>query len=153
MDLILWRHADAWEAEPGQDDQSRALTPRGEKQAQRVGQWLDQCLPEGTRILCSPAVRTEQTVRSLGRKFKLRDALSPGATVEDVLEAVRWPVARNPVLVVGHQPTLGAVIAHLLHMQTPSCPVRKGAVWWLRLRQRDGQNMAMVMAVKHPDKL
>lgn len=153
MDLILWRHADAWEAKPGQDDLSRALTPRGEKQAQRVGQWLDQSLPEGTRILCSPALRCEQTVRALGRKFKLRDALSPGSTVDDVLESARWPVSRNPVLVVGHQPTLGAVIAHLLQMQTPSCSVRKGAVWWLRLRQKDGQSSAMVLAVMHPDKL
>ena len=61
MDLILWRHAEAHEAAPGEDDMSRSLTPRGERQAFRMAQWLERQLPEGTRILCSPAKRTEQT--------------------------------------------------------------------------------------------
>ena len=30
MDLILWRHAEAHDAEPGQDDMERALTPKGQ---------------------------------------------------------------------------------------------------------------------------
>ena len=36
MDLILWRHAEAHEGSEGQDDLTRALTPRGEKQAARM---------------------------------------------------------------------------------------------------------------------
>ena len=47
------------------------LTPRGEKHAQRMAQWVDQQLPEGVRILCSPAVRAEQTVQPLKRKYKV----------------------------------------------------------------------------------
>jgi phosphohistidine phosphatase len=49
MDLILWRHAEAHEAAPGEDDMSRSLTPRGERQAIRMAQWLERQLPEGTR--------------------------------------------------------------------------------------------------------
>jgi len=78
MDLILWRHAEAHEAEPGEDDLQRALTPRGRKQAERMSVWLESQLPEGTRILSSPAVRAEQTVRALGRKYKVRDVVSAG---------------------------------------------------------------------------
>ena len=51
MDLIFWRHSEAFEALEGQDDMSRALTPRGEKQAARMGQWLDRQLPEGQSFL------------------------------------------------------------------------------------------------------
>ena len=41
MDLILWRHAEANEIEHDDDDLSRVLTVRGEKQAQRMSNWLD----------------------------------------------------------------------------------------------------------------
>jgi phosphohistidine phosphatase len=38
MDLILWRHAEAFEMrEPVQDDLDRALTPKGERQAAAHG--------------------------------------------------------------------------------------------------------------------
>ena len=36
MDLILWRHAEAFDLAEGQTDLERALTPRGEKQAARM---------------------------------------------------------------------------------------------------------------------
>ena len=100
MDLILWRHAEAHDPKEGEHDLSRRLTPRGEKHAARMAQWLEQQLPEGVRILCSPAVRAEQTVQALKRKYKVRDALAPGATVQDLLETSGWPLAKYPVLVV-----------------------------------------------------
>ena len=153
MDLILWRHAEAFDLQEGEHDLSRRLTPKGEKHAERMARWLDQQLPEGTRILCSPAVRTEQTVQALKRKYKVRDALAPGATVQDVLESAGWPQARNPVLLVGHQPTLGAVVSHLFGMGSEPMAIRKGAVWWLRSRQREGQNQTLILSVMSPEKL
>ncbi len=153
MDLILWRHAEAFDLEGQEDDLLRPLTARGEKHAQRMGQWLDRQLPEGTRILSSPAVRAEQTARALQRKYKVRDALSPGASVQDVLEAVQWPDAKFPVLVVGHQPWMGEVAAQLLGMNMASCPVRKGAVWWLRNRLREGAEQTIILSVTTPEKL
>ncbi|MDB5871310.1 MAG: phosphohistidine phosphatase sixA-like protein [Ramlibacter sp.] len=151
MDLILWRHAEAEDAAKGQDDLQRALTSRGEKQAARVAAWLDRQLPEGTRILCSPALRCEQTVLPLGRKYKTREELAPGATVADVLQVAQWPSAKQAVLVVGHQPVLGEVLAQLLHLKQGSCPIRKGAAWWLRTRERDGDEQTVVVAVQSPD--
>jgi len=153
MDLILWRHAEAFDPEDGQDDLHRRLTPRGEKHAERMARWLEQQLPEGTRILCSPAVRTEQTVQALKRKYKLRDALAPGATVQDVLETSGWPQARHPVLVVGHQPALGAVVSHLFGMGPEPMAIRKGAVWWLRHRMREDRSQTVILSVTTPDRL
>jgi len=153
MDLIIWRHAEAHEAAPGEDDLQRALTPRGRKQAERMAAWLEAQLPQGTRILSSPAVRADQTVRALGRKYKVRDALSPGASVQDVLETSGWPDAKYPVLLVGHQPSLGGLIAHLLQMPDAACAIRKGSVWWLRNRSREGQDQTVLMAVTSPERL
>jgi len=151
MDLILWRHAEAEDPGDDVDDLQRVLTSKGEKQAARVAAWLDRMLPEGTRILCSPARRCEQTAQALGRKFKLREELAPGAGVQQVLESAQWPHARHPVLVVGHQPTLGQVVATLLHIEGGECAVRKGAVWWLRTRERAGGLESVVIAVQPPD--
>jgi phosphohistidine phosphatase len=153
MDLILWRHADAEDGDETIDDLDRVLTPRGVKQAARVAGWLDRQLPEGTRILTSPARRCEQTALALSRKYKVRPELNPDATVEQLLEVAQWPHAKNAVLIVGHQPTLGETIAHLLPLHHPSCPVRKGMVWWLRTRERDGQQQTIVTAVQSPETL
>lgn len=151
MDLIIWRHAEAEDEREGLPDLQRALTQRGEKQAARVAAWLDRQLPEGTRILSSPAVRCEQTVLALGRKYRLREQLHPGAGAADVLEAAQWPDAKQPVMVVGHQPGLGQTIAQLLRMESGNCPIRKGSVWWLRTRERDGQQQTVLWAVHNAD--
>ncbi len=153
MDLLLWRHAEAHEAQPGGDDLARVLTPRGEKQAARMAAWLDRQLPEGARILASPARRTEQTAMALGRKYKLREELAPDATVEQLLQLVQWPEGRGVTLVVGHQPVLGQTIARLLAIHGSECSVKKGAVWWLRHRLRDGVSQTTLVAVQSPDVL
>lgn len=153
MDLLLWRHAEAHEAQPGGEDLKRALTPRGEKQAARMAAWLDRQLPDGTRILVSPARRTEQTALALGRKYKLRDELAPGATVEQLLQVANWPDGRGVTLIVGHQPVLGQTVAHLLAIHGSECSVRKGAVWWLRHRLRDGISQTTLVSVQSPDVL
>ena len=153
MDLILWRHADAEDPNETIDDMTRVLTPRGVKQAARVASWLDRQLPDGTRILCSPAVRCEQTALALGRKYKIRPELGPDATIAQLLEAAQWPSSKNAVLIIGHQPTLGQIIAELLPLKYAACPVRKGAVWWLRTRERDGHQQTVIAAVQSPDTL
>ena len=155
MDLILWRHAEAQDAAEGEDDLARSLTRRGSKQAERMADWLNRFLPDSTRILVSPAVRTQQTAQALQRKLRTTDALLPGAGVPQLLAAARWPDSREPVLVVGHQPTLGQLAAYLMGGDMNATPwaVRKGAVWWLRHRLRDGVAEVTLVSVRTPDKL
>lgn len=151
MDLILWRHAEAEDASEGENDLARALTARGEKQAARMASWLDRQLPDGLRVLVSPSRRTEQTAIALGRKFKLRSELLPGGTHADLLDLAQWPRAKGAVLIVGHQPVLGQAVSQLLGLPEPACAVRKGAVWWLRQRQRQEQSQTVLMAVQSPE--
>ena len=157
MDLILWRHA---EAEDGLVDETqipldlnRSLTQRGEKQALRMAAWLDRQLPEGARIWVSPARRCEQTALALGRKYKVRTELAPDAKAERLLELVQWPAHKYPVLVIGHQPVLGQTIAQLLGMNETECAVKKGALWWLRNRERHGQSQTVIVTVQSPELL
>jgi phosphohistidine phosphatase len=151
MDLILWRHAEAVDCSDPELDFSRKLTPRGEKQANRVAHWLDRQLPHTTRVWVSPAKRTQQTADALGRHYKTRDELGLDASADQLLTLVQWPSARTPTLLVGHQPALGQLIAHLLHVSHGEVQVKKGSVWWLRHRERDGTGQTVLVAVQSPD--
>ena len=148
MDLILWRHA---EAEPGVPDLGRRLTAKGVQQAQRVAGWLDRHLPSTARVLASPADRAQQTALALKRKFRVVPELAPGASPATVLAAAGWPDAREPVLVVGHQPALGEVAALLLSGEEAAWSVRKGAVWWLTRRVRGSEAGVVLKVVIGPE--
>jgi len=153
MDLILWRHAEAGDnlADPVADLE-RPLRPKGERQARRVADWLNQFLPDSTRVLSSPALRCTQTAAALGRRVKKVAALGPDGDVEGLLAAARWPDAKEPVLVVGHQPTLGMVAAYLMAGEAARFgepwSIKKGSVWWLRHRPRDGRAEVQIVAVR-----
>lgn len=151
MDLILWRHAEAEDAREGQDDLERALTSRGEKDAKRVAAWLDRQLPESARVFSSPARRCDRTAMALGRKFKLREELAPDTTAPAILHVAQWPDSRQPVVIVGHQPSLGQTAAQLIGLPHAGCAMRKGGVWWLRTRERDGHVQTLVWAVVTPE--
>ena len=151
MDLILWRHAEANEAREGDDDLERPLTSKGERQAARVATWLNRQLPATARVLASPARRTQQTAAALDRKVKTVAELAPLGTVEGLLHVARWPDAREPVLIVGHQPTLGIAASYLLAGQPQPWAVRKGALWWLRGREREGVLQVVLHAVISPE--
>ena len=151
MELIFWRHAEAEDEREGLPDLERALTPRGLKQAAKVATWLEPLLPKDTRILCSPALRCEQTVAPLGRRYELREDLQPGAIPAALLDAAQWPVSKQPVLIVGHQPTLGMVASFLLSGEEAYWSVRKGAVWWLSNRAKEDGASVVLKSVQSPD--
>jgi phosphohistidine phosphatase len=153
MDLILWRHAEAVEHDADMPDLERPLTPRGERQAARMAAWLNRQLPATTRVLASPARRTQQTALALERKFRTVPGIAPDASAQAVLDAARWPTAKEPVLVIGHQPTLGLVASQLLTGAAHALAVKKGAVWWLRSREREGEGQVVLVAALGPEQV
>jgi phosphohistidine phosphatase len=148
MELILWRHAEARDTTP---DLERELTSRGRKQASRMADWLNPRLPPDIRVLSSPALRTRQTAQALGREYDVEPALAPGASFEEVLAAAGWPDSAYPVLIVGHQPTLGQLAMHLLSGRPGDLAVKKGGVWWFQGRERGGEWQVVLRAVAGPD--
>ena len=148
MELILWRHA---EAEDGSPDAQRKLTPKGEKQAEKVAAWLRERLPDGTRVLSSPARRARQTARALTREFEIFEDCDVGADPSAVLSACGWPSAGGVVVVVGHQPTLGQVAALALTGKAYDWNLKKGAVYWLVARERGAARQPALRAAISPD--
>ena len=152
MDLILWRHAEAEDAD-GKADTDRELTKKGRRQAERMAEWLRPKLSAQWRLLVSPARRTLQTVEPLGLPIEQEEGVGLSATPRTVLRAAGWPEGDRNVLVVGHQPTLGETIAVLLRGAEGDVAVRKGAIWWFATRGGEDNGETILRAVLDPDLL
>jgi phosphohistidine phosphatase len=148
MELILWRHADA---EEGERDMERKLTGKGRKQAARVAQWLLHRLPSKFTLISSPARRSRETADALEARYKISDRLAPGAQVKDLIEAAGWPKHKGVVILVGHQPDFGRAAAALVSGRPSDWSIKKGGLWWLDNRERDGDAQVVVRAVIAPD--
>jgi phosphohistidine phosphatase len=150
MELILWRHADA---EEGARDLERKLTAKGRRQAARMSKWLAARLPSKYAVYSSPARRARETADALGVRYRIADRLAPGAPASAILAAAGWPDAKGTAIVVGHQPDLGRVLAALLNGRPGEWSIRKGAIWWLGQRKREGGTQVVVRAAIAPDLL
>jgi len=150
MDLILWRHADA---EEGARDLERKLTGKGHRQAARVAKWLLARLPSRYMVYASPARRARETADALGVRYKIVERLAPGASVNAVLAAAGWPDGKGTAVVVGHQPDLGHAVAALVGGRQADWSIKKGGLWWLARRKREGEAQVVVRAVIGPDLL
>ena len=161
--LILWRHADAEEISFGGKYIDRPLTKSGRKDAAKMAKWLNEYLPANTEVLCSPAKRCVETAASLNDvsnqknsrgnpyELKITDLLSVDSSAAIILKKITNDDSSKTMLLIGHQPNLGAVISKLLGMNESACVVKKGAVWWLRQRFTKGASQTYLFAVQHPD--
>jgi phosphohistidine phosphatase len=116
--LVLVRHADA---APGAPDELRTLTTEGREQARSLGERLraEGIAPDA--VLTSPLLRARETAEALGLgPPEPHDALGPGATEDDVREAVAG--RGETVLVVGHQPDCGRIAAAIAGGPEPRFP-------------------------------
>lgn len=154
MNLILWRHAEAEDAEP---DLDRRLTSKGLKQARAMARWLNGHLPDRFAVYASPARRTRETADALGRDYSVVPDLAPHARVASYLAASRWPLgpehSGGTVILVGHQPIIGRFASLLLSGEERDWSVRKGAAWWLSARDRDPRGQVVLRAVMSPELL
>ena len=144
MDLLLWRHA---EAEDGEDDLKRRLTERGLKQAHAMAAWIRSHQPKDMRIIVSPAVRTQQTAEALKLPFETHRKIGPEACVSELIAASGWPHATGPVLINGHQPSLGRLASLLLAGHEADWSIKKSALWWLSGRARRSESQTVLRAM------
>ena len=120
MRLYLVRHA---EAAPGDPDALRRLTPSGRAAARDLGRRLA-AGESPDAVLASPLLRARETAEEIARAAGVEaepdDRLGPGATTEDVLDAIAGRGER--VVVVGHQPDCGRIAAALAGGAEPPFP-------------------------------
>ena len=157
--IIIWRHAEAHPAlaQGENQDLARMLTPKGKQQAKRMANWLNERLPKDTLLLSSPAMRAFQTAQALKGEVKVVEALKPSANLPQILALLAsLEDSTQNVLLVGHQPWLWQLVAHLTSFTAQEISIKKGAVWWLRLSSNEIEPNATrynIVAVQSPSLL
>jgi phosphohistidine phosphatase len=110
--LYLLRHAKSSWDDAALADENRPLAPRGRKAARKVAAYMDANGIRPDLVLCSPALRTRQTLElvrgALGTHSDVRhEPALYGADEQELLEVVRGlPDAARSALVIGHNPGL-----------------------------------------------
>ncbi|MBJ6761746.1 histidine phosphatase family protein [Myxococcaceae bacterium JPH2] len=134
MRIFLVRHGDAdAEIPEGLGDEARALTAKSRANtALHFAALAERMGPIGL-ILTSPLVRAVQTAQILSTAtrheglLRVHRCLLPDMPVGAV-EPVILEHADQNIVLVGHQPSMGALAAHLLGMQSFPKPVNPGTV-------------------------
>ncbi|RMH90937.1 histidine phosphatase family protein [Lysobacter pythonis] len=132
-ELVLLRHAHALPMTDRQTDIERALSPTGQAEARAAGLWLRQHLTMPDAVLCSPARRTRETLQGvLDAGCRLPDAkfepriyeASPGTLLAVLADAMAHPSAPVRIWLIGHNPGLERLLAHLDADAAPARPSR-----------------------------
>jgi len=134
MEIYLIRHAIAEErGEEWPDDDLRPLTDEGMRRFEESAAGLLEFEAPPAQILTSPLVRARQTAKLLATAMPARvtvavmEELAPGYPPSKVLSKVRKLEGKGPVALVGHEPDLGHLVAHLLGASRP-LPFKKGGM-------------------------
>jgi phosphohistidine phosphatase len=114
--LLLLRHAkSSWDA-PDLPDRERPLAPRGRRAAAALGARLARRRVRIDRVLCSPSVRTRETLALLALDpavpVAFPDALYLASARTLLARLRRLPPRVRSVLVIAHDPGLD----HLVHL-------------------------------------
>lgn len=133
-EIYLVRHAVAAErGDDWPDDTKRPLTERGiSRFKESVGglKGLDAVIDE---IFSSPLVRAKQTADLLAAGVegkpvvKLLDALAPGHSPAAVMSQLSKAAKERRIALVGHEPDLGELAAHLIGARR-ALPFKKGGI-------------------------
>jgi phosphohistidine phosphatase len=128
MNLYLMRHGIAL----AQDDPSvardaeRPLTSKGLKRMRKAARGLSALAIPFDSILTSPLIRARQTAdivaSTLGLETYLEEisGLAPESNVEHLMFSLTRYQDRKHMLLVGHEPLLSSVAAHLLGGRKPA---------------------------------
>jgi phosphohistidine phosphatase len=136
MNLLVMRHAQAIDL--GQngvaDDESRYLTPAGQRQAAEMASALRS---RGVRIeglITSPLVRARQTAEIVAQVYGLghdsllqTDHLAPGLSCRKLAKYLRQHASDHAIL-FGHEPDLGIFTSWLIGSKRAHVRFAKGGV-------------------------
>jgi phosphohistidine phosphatase len=133
--LHLLRHAKSSWDDDSLADHARPLSPRGVRDAKRLGKHVGTVSPPPDLVLCSSAVRTRQTLNlltsSLGDAAVRVEHGLYGASAGDLLGFLRGlPEPTHSALVIGHNPGIQDLTVDLaapgplldaVRMKFPTC--------------------------------
>jgi phosphohistidine phosphatase len=107
--LLLLRHAKSSWDDPSLADRDRPLAPRGHRAAERMADHLRSDVTHPDLVLCSPALRTRETLDRMSNAFGDAEVVVDdelyGAGEGELLERLRAVDDRfETVAVIGHNP-------------------------------------------------
>jgi len=148
MRLLILRHAPAAPpATPDTGDDDRPLTRRGRKRFKKAARGLAEILPAPDLLLTSPLLRARETAKIAGKVWKLTPAEEPllaGGSPEALLAAVTGHPAGSVVAVVGHEPDMSRLLAHVLGGIGERMPFRKGGAALVELADGAGEGGRLI---------
>jgi phosphohistidine phosphatase len=120
MMLYILRHAAAEEAASGGDDGARKLTERSKEKMVGAAAGLRAMGLKFDAILTSPLARATETAELVAAAFdnspppQVLPALATGIPAAEAVSALRAFAKQDDVMIVGHEPQLGAIASILL---------------------------------------
>jgi phosphohistidine phosphatase len=133
MFLYIMRHAEAVEDSETLQDGWRYLTQKGRVAAEEVISVASKLGPKPRLTITSPLTRAVQTAEIAVRKACRKNVtiasglLLPGADLKEVMsQFARWKNAKR-VMLVGHEPLLGSLVATLFGVTDMEISLKKGA--------------------------
>lgn len=158
--LILIRHAKSSWSDPFADDHARVLNARGHASAEAIGAWMaaEGYLPDV--VLCSDAVRTQETAALILPSLDPQPRLDLSGTIyhasPDTILDLLYRQTAETVAVIGHNPGIGMLANMLVRVPPkhhrfsdyPTCAttvIDFDAESWVQAKARTGYCKAFVV--------
>ena len=141
MILYVMRHAEAVEESDILQDEWRYLTENGRSAAEKVSASIAEIGRKPRLTITSPLTRAVQTAEIAAKKACRKNVivasslLLPGADVDELVTHLKGSGDAKRVMLVGHEPQLGLLVATLLGRQGKAISLKKGACVALELDQ------------------
>lgn len=139
MILYVMRHAEAVEGTDTLHDEWRYLTDNGRTAAEKTCAAIAKTSPKPRLTITSPLARAVQTAEIAARKACRKNEvvtsgfLLPGADVSELVAHLKECKDSKRVMLVGHEPQLGSLVALLLGREDGTISLKKGACVILKL--------------------
>jgi phosphohistidine phosphatase len=159
MILYVMRHAEAVEGNETLQDEWRYLTEKGRATAEKMSTSISKISPKKTRLtVTSPLTRAAQTAEIAAKSACRRNVtvastlLLPEADISELVAYIKECGNAGRVMLVGHEPQLGSLVAALLGCEDKPISLKKGACVALELNPKKADKPAAFLWYLAPGK-
>jgi len=148
MVVYVMRHAEAVDGSDTLQDEWRYLTEKGRSAAEKMSSAIAKIGPKPRLTITSPLTRAVQTAEIAAEKACRKNVvvasglLLPGADISELVTHLKGCGDAKRVMLVGHEPQLGLLIATLLGREDEAISLKKGACVALELDSKNDDKPA-----------
>lgn len=134
MIVYLLRHERAEANGRTYPNDDRPLDSKGRANIDLTAPIITKLTDPVNKILTSPLKRAAQTAKPLAKELKLtrnlrfEKALLPGAPLKAALGLIGSLTQTKSIIIVGHEPNLSTLAAHLIGSESSSIELKKGSL-------------------------